>query len=460
MSRVAPDTLLNDPTVTVGGGSEGDGSAVTAAVAANGSLPLGFSKLLVRCGRAGGDSTCSNFISNEANRLFQALRESSAVNEPLSDEELQAYHQRFQDVLTGSSKGFVSRASVSEKYSAWRRLVSRSFSTMRPVVSRALVDEINQADLGWKASFDPDLPRVSVAHAAGRLGLLTGPEEERAILDETRRNTARDMKEIGNSKEPEGPFDVREHWPQCKEVSSHVRFQTCNNCWSHSTALVSESRLCIASDGRFKGRGAWLSQSFIATCRPDGQDYCAGASGMLGFTTVNVWGVPTGGPDFRGNAQKDITTCYPQIEPYQGSPGCPNSCSPYSNYPRKLQQDLFQLRYQPRALHPRAPQTLFLVKKSLMEEGPILIGLNAYQDLYAYQSGIYRPSNLPSNKKVGGHAVTGMGFGPGYILCVNSWGASWGLEGAFQVAPEAIDFGYFLPGKLAVQSMPMPTLAS
>ena len=37
-----------------------------------------------------------------------------------------------------------------------------------------------------------------------------------------------------------------------------------NNCWSHATALITESRLCIESRGQFLGRvgsGKWVSRS-------------------------------------------------------------------------------------------------------------------------------------------------------------------------------------------------------
>ena len=48
-------------------------------------------------------------------------------------------------------------------------------------------------------------------------------------------------------------FDVREYWPECKPITTHVRYQTCNNCWSHATALITESRLCIQSRGKCFG---------------------------------------------------------------------------------------------------------------------------------------------------------------------------------------------------------------
>eukprot|EP00438_Fugacium_kawagutii_P004484 Skav232407 [mRNA] locus=scaffold1077:813542:819834:- [translate_table: standard] len=78
--------------------------------------------------------------------------------------------------------------------------------------------------------------------------------------------------------------------------------------------------------------------------------------------------------------------------------------------------------------------------EALMQDGPILLGMRIYQDFYAYESG--------------------MGFGPGYVLAVNSWSTSWGMNGAFKVKPQAVDFGFFLPGRplgtFAGSSYPMP----
>uniref|UniRef100_A0A7S2INM8 Peptidase C1A papain C-terminal domain-containing protein n=1 Tax=Alexandrium andersonii TaxID=327968 RepID=A0A7S2INM8_9DINO len=252
-----------------------------------------------------------------------------------------------------------------------------------------------------------------------------------------------------------GPFDARERWPECGSILHHVRYQDCQNCWSHASALVTESRVCIASKGRLNGRDAWLSQSFIAMCRPDGRDYCQGGSGSLGFNTINRYGVPTGAPNDRGNAQSGIRTCVPQVKPGLGGLRCPGTCTQY-HYPRSLESDLFYPRFSPRSLSPRGSQTLYLAKQSILQEGPMLFGMTVFADFWSYHSGIYRPSHSHNNRNMGGHAVTGMGFGPGYFLCINSWGEHWGMGGSFKVVPEALNLVVVLPGFVHDDSYPTP----
>jgi len=387
---------------------------------------------------------------------------------PLTKEETKSFEDRFQDLVLGDSKRVVMKKTRSEQYAGWKSLVQNGYMAMRPVVPESLakaVNELNQSgEVGWTAAYDKSFIKVSVAKGKSKLGFEMSKEEEEEMKKETLSMLQEDLKqfsaeELNRSAFTEA-FDVRENWPECKPVTTHVRYQTCNNCWSHSTALITESRLCIQTHGQFNGKQAWLSQSFIAACRTDGRDYCLGGSGLLGFRTVSRWGVPTGGPDWRGNMQADVETCYPQVAPHDTQVHCPGACSPYSRYPRPLSQDLFYVQYEPRALHPSGSQVPYMVQKALMTEGPILLGMRIYQDFYAYRSGIYRPVRKSWNLYMGGHAVTGMGFGPGYVLAINSWSESWGLRGAFHVAPDAIDFGYFLPGRplgtLGGSSYPMP----
>merc|ERR1719375_786562 len=47
-----------------------------------------------------------------------------------------------------------------------------------------------------------------------------------------------------------------------------------------------------------------------------------------------------------------------------------------------------------------------------------------------YKTGVYTPR---SHQKQGMHAVTAIGYGPDYILAVNSWGESWGDNGLFKI---------------------------
>lgn len=427
----------------------------SALVGPNGTVDLGFAGVMARCGRVTSAAACSQFLAKHSEKLFDSFSEHHK-GWSLTEEEKQDFGDRFKELVLGASKVIVAQRSVSQKYSKWRGLLTQGYASMQPVVPKSLVDEVNKAHLGWTASHEDMMPSVSISQAASRLGLLAGAKELQDVSEDTARHEKEDLLLMEGKQEPTGPYDVRENWPMCKKVSSHVRFQTCNNCWSHSTALIAETRLCIATNGAFNGKHAWLSQSFIAACRPDGMNYCAGGSGSMGFQTVNLWGVPTGAPDAHSNAEGDVVSCQPQMMPYEENVRCPGACSPFSKYPRSLQDDLYFLHFTPRALKPAAAQTSFMVKKALMEDGPILIGMLIFQDFYAYKDGVYKPLRAAANKHLGGHAVTGMGFGPGYILCVNSWGPQWGINGAFKVAPEAIDVGYFLPGPMTLPSDPPP----
>lgn len=431
----------------------------------NAAINLHFNAVMETCGDQVKDATsCEKTVEKSSKLIFAQLHLRARLQReiaPLTKNETKAFEERFTDLVVGDSKHVFSLDTHQDQYDGWKNLVLGGYNLMRPVVPKSVVDYVNRNEdkLGWTAEYDPALPSVSVGKASQRLGFVMTEAELKMIKNDTETKKHQDLLEIGakRHKLEELEFDIREHWPECKPVTTHVRFQTCNNCWSHSTALVTESRLCIQFRGQFNGRNAWLSQSYIAACRTDGQNYCMGGGGLLGFQTVSRWGVPTGGPDFRGNMQAGVQTCYPQVLPNQNEIHCPGSCSPYVRYPRKLTEDLFHVRYQPRALSPNSDQTLYLVRQAMMEEGPVLLGLRIYQDFYAYRSGIYRPAKASWNRYMGGHAVTGMGFGPGYMLCINSWSEAWGMRGAFKLAEDSVDFGYFLPGQPIVDHG-MPTL--
>jgi len=453
------------------------GSDPTQAAAQNGKpgstmMITSFRKLTLAChNQYGNPERCSDGIVSGAADVFDILLATTPGTQAFSMDELQAFKTRFKNELIEDAKKVQGNKFVWDRFSTWKFLVSSSFKDMKPGIPQALVDFIqaSSSNLSWTAKYDPKMVHTSVSEAKGKLGLESS-EEEKAELLESLNLQMEDLLELGvNSslgrhgqqrQEPTGPFDVREQWPECREVMGHVRFQDCNNCWSHSTALITESRVCIILKGGFKGRDAWLSQSYVAACRPDGRNYCAGGAGTLGFKTVSMWGMPTGASDKRGNADPEAKTCYPQIPARLNGISCPASCSQDEDYPRDLSHDTFFAMYDnPRAFHPSSSAVHYLVKTEIMQEGPVMMGFTAYMDLQAYQSGIYRPAKTPENLSLGGHAVTVMGFGPGYYLCTNSWGDNWGENGTFKIAVEAVNIGFYLPGKLSIGKygrFPMP----
>mmetsp|Transcript_29164 Transcript_29164/g.69056 ORF Transcript_29164/g.69056 Transcript_29164/m.69056 type:complete len:510 (-) Transcript_29164:67-1596(-) len=410
----------------------------------NGPIWHHWQKLLQACNSTVITRSCRRKMAGMATSVFRLLQFKEGHN--YTKTEIKQFKSRFAMLLKENTTLVMQVKEDMEDYRKWKEAVFHIYELMRPAVTQQFVDEVNREHLGWRAVYREEMADDSVMKVMGMTGLEFSDAEAATLLEETRRAEAEDLMQLSQAREAmPHSFDARHHWPQCGTVLRHVRYQDCNNCWSHASALVTESRVCIASGGRFNGADAWLSQSFIALCRTDRKPYCSGGSGALGFSTVNGIGVPTGAPNKLGNAQPGTRTCVPQVKADMNGVRCPATCTE-QDYPRSLESDLFYPRFAPRSLSPRGSAVLDMAKQSILQEGPMLFGLKVYTDFWSYSSGIYKPANIPSNRNMGGHAVTGMGFGPRYFLCINSWGPNWGENGAFKVADAALDLVVVLPG--------------
>jgi C1A family cysteine protease len=71
--------------------------------------------------------------------------------------------------------------------------------------------------------------------------------------------------------------------------------------------------------------------------------------------------------------------------------------------------------------------------KEALKKGPLVTTLRVYEDFMVYSSGIYKSV---SNKAVGGHAVSLVGFNDEerYWIVRNSWGPDWGEQGFIRVS--------------------------
>ena len=74
------------------------------------------------------------------------------------------------------------------------------------------------------------------------------------------------------------------------------------------------------------------------------------------------------------------------------------------------------------------------IKRALIENGPLEVGMIVYCDLFDYASGIYSPAVIDV---CGYHAVTIVGYGVydglDYWIVKNSWGTDWGESGYFRI---------------------------
>ena len=74
------------------------------------------------------------------------------------------------------------------------------------------------------------------------------------------------------------------------------------------------------------------------------------------------------------------------------------------------------------------------MKQQISATGPLVTAFTAYNDLFAYKSGVYRWNG--KSAVAGGHCVSVIGFDDtqGAWICKNSWGTGWGLDGFFLIA--------------------------
>ncbi|MBU3940596.1 MAG: VCBS repeat-containing protein [Nanoarchaeota archaeon] len=74
------------------------------------------------------------------------------------------------------------------------------------------------------------------------------------------------------------------------------------------------------------------------------------------------------------------------------------------------------------------------IKNALITKGPLITGMEVYDDFFSYEGGIY---SHVSDWLVGYHAVTIVGYGQndglGYWIVKNSWGEDWGEDGYFRI---------------------------
>ena len=68
---------------------------------------------------------------------------------------------------------------------------------------------------------------------------------------------------------------------------------------------------------------------------------------------------------------------------------------------------------------------------------PVVGGAMVGQSLEDYVGGLYDPQ--PNERKIGGHAMTVVGYDPGSFTICNSWGHGWGDNGLVHVSPSFME---------------------
>ncbi len=118
--------------------------------------------------------------------------------------------------------------------------------------------------------------------------------------------------------------------------------------------------------------------------------------------------------------------CFPYGDAYNGNDlPCSNTCEEWQQRAWKIDEWGWVASYN--------------IKNALITYGPLVAGMDVYEDFYDYWS---NPDDWPNQvyyhrngTKLGGHAVVIVGYDDAgqYWICKNSWGSSGGINGYFKI---------------------------
>jgi len=187
----------------------------------------------------------------------------------------------------------------------------------------------------------------------------------------------------------------------------------CGGCWAFAATETLSDNLCITSNGAIN---VTLSAQDAISC--DSSDW-----GCNGGQPKNVW-------KFLSDTGVSTNDCTPYVSgPGKTNGTCSSTCSsnsmPYKKY--KCEHSNFYRGFD-------------TIKQGITQYGSVHTVMLVWQDLIQYKKGVYK--HLEGNL-MGPHSVKIIGWGKDkdvdYWIVQNSWGASWGMDGFFNI--DMNDFG-------------------
>lgn len=315
------------------------------------------------------------------------------------------------------------------------KLVCMDINTEKTAFSD-LVEHINSLNTTWTAGHSKF---STFEEVAARCGTVLEHEDGYQVPEDFQVNNA----EAFNAEIP-SDFDVREQWPQCAEVSGHIRDQSaCGSCWAHGSTEALNDRHCIATGSTklLSTEDTTANCNALSLCFSFG---CGGGQPAFVWQWFKRVGVVTGGDyanrgDGTGCAPYSLPSCqhHGWVPPTPEHPSCPSkeyaTPSPFhacseSDYQISFSQDKVKASS---AYGVRGEKN---IQNDIMTYGSVTAAFTVYEDFPSYKTGVYQHH---SGKALGGHAVKMLGWGiengTPYWLVANSWNEDWGNKGFFKI---------------------------
>ena len=267
-----------------------------------------------------------------------------------------------------------------------------SFSAQANLVN---VNELNQLlqkeNLPWKAK-DNAINHFSKKNAIRFLGYNRGEKSDFVVTPISPSLTINSQSEM----------DWRNYQGQ-NWVSPILDQGNCGSCVAFAAVGVLETQMNISR------KAPWLNP-----------EYSAEALFACGGGTCNGGWDPSGAlNELRSEGVPDAA-CDPNTMGITGKDApCSNRCSDYASRSQKISQS-------------SAPQGIEAIKSALLR-GPVMAGLDVYDDFAVYSSGIYKHR---TGNYLGGHEVSIVGYNDRgrYWIVRNSWGKEWGEDGFIRIS--------------------------
>lgn len=308
-----------------------------------------------------------------------------------------------------------------------------------PVLSKAMVDEINSKKTTWKAEMSTRFANATIADVKVMLGTVMRGEEGFMEPEMVKENFKTETSAIPDS------FDLRTAHPECAAITGRVRDQSnCGSCWAFGSTEAFNDRHCIATGD---AKTVFSPEDTNACCSGL---VCSFSKGCNGGQPAGAWnwftkyGVSTGGDyadvDTGATCKPySMESCAHHVDPPEGmkscedvetysTPTCTSTCSD-AGYGTAYSADKHF------ASSSYSVKGVENMQKEMMEKGTLSVALSVFEDFESYSSGVYQHV---TGKYLGGHAIKMIGWGVAddgtpYWLCVNSWNESWGEDGTFRI---------------------------